>query len=466
MGDATSSVNTNVTSTTTDTSGIIGFLDGVFSHIDQAIARTKTWNDETHHHHHGASQQTSGGGGDQWVTGGTNWDAYDLPTLVSMVAAPASPSQVQSVAGLWRTNGTAITQSADSLSQSLTTLMNFWQGTASQTVSDSVANTSSWITTVGDTAGKVADQIEDAGGALQSAQNTMPGQPTNPYWAAYNTAADGATTGTAGGPFGVAAGTMVGGMASVFTANSDSSAEKQQAVQTMQRFEQAGMSIDTGTPTFTTPPTWGTGTTTGTGGVAPAVTVGAPGTQPQSTPNLTTTPSFADNPNGRWNALTGGAFGKGGAISGAGGLGKVGAGGGAMGLFGGGALSAVDDAERHGTTPGAVSGASTAAVARGEDAAGVPGRNTGASGSGTDGAEVTSVMEEADAGGPAAARGAAGGGMMGTPMMGGMGGMGGRGSDSEHKRRIPFEEDPFITGLKAVPPVIGLAGTEREDTER
>jgi hypothetical protein len=43
--------------------------------------------------------------------------------------------------------------------------------------------------------------------------------------------------------------------------------------------------------------------------------------------------------------------------------------------------------------------------------------------------------------------------------MGGGGGAGRRGEeeqDGEHRRRVPIEEDPFATDLKAAPPVIGL----------
>jgi len=55
--------------------------------------------------------------GDRYVTGDVNWDGYDLQALVGMVASPADPAQVDTVAGLWRTNGAAITQSAESLSK-------------------------------------------------------------------------------------------------------------------------------------------------------------------------------------------------------------------------------------------------------------------------------------------------------------------------------------------------------------
>jgi len=392
---------------------ITNMLDSVFANIDQAIARTKTWNDDTHHHHH--HSDGSGGSADRYVTGDTNWDTYDLPTLVSMVAAPASPSQVQSVAGLWRSNGASITSGADNLSQSLTTLMSYWQGAASQQVSASVANTAGWITAVGETAGKVADQVENASGALASAQNTMPGAPTSTFWTAYNTAADGATAGTAGGPFGVAAGTMMGSLASVFVASNNNGTEKQQAVQTMQRFEQAGVNIDTTTPQFTAPPVWGSaGGTSSGGGLGPALTVTAPQPQGGQTTgvNLSTVPSFADSSTGRWDGLTGGPGGAGDAGVSAHDGGFAG-----FGMFGGGG---------------------------------------GGFGKGNE-TERASVPTIQPGNAPAG-----GGGMMGSPMGAGMMGAGARGggSEEEFRRRIPYEEDPFITGLKAVPPVIGLNSTE------
>ena len=416
---------------------IINLLGSVSKDIEQAVARTKSWNEQTHEqqgHHHG----------DRYVMGDTNWEAYATPDLVSMVGLPASPPQVQSVAALWRNNGSAITQSAENLSQSLTALMNYWQGSASQMVSDSVANTSKWISAVGETSAKVADQIENAAGALQSAQNTMPGMPASNFWVAYNTAAGGATVGAPAGPFGVAAGTMMGGIQSVFAANANQGAEKQQAVQTMQRFEQAAVNIDTTTPQFIPPPAWGNAAASTPRATGPGMAVTVPNTQLQGAigAGLTTVPSFAVSPAGRWDALTGGAVG--------GRLGAIGAGGpgggsfaGGLAMFGGGlgGRSGVD-AQRAANTsaPGAV-------AATGENPAGVVGRGAAADGS---------IMEAVDG-----ARAGGGGAMpMGGGMMGA--GAGGRGSDQEHQRRIPFEDNPFITGMRAVPPVIGLNATDQE----
>lgn len=444
MGDAAAGAG-NTNGSATGGTGILGLLSEVFSNIESALSRTVSGNEPKFHRpRHG----------DRYVNGDTNWDGYDLPSLVSMVASPASPSQVDTVAGLWRSNGAAISQSADNLSNSLATLMNYWSGSAADSASSSVSGSSGWITAVGDTASKMAEEIENASGALQSAQNNMPGQPTNSFWTAYNTAADGSTAGAAGGPFGAAAGTMVGGLASVFTAGSSQTAMKQQAVQTMQRFEQAAVSIDTGTPLFQTPPSWGTASASTAGGVIPNFNIADTGpTLPGGASGLSTLPSFADSPIGRWNALTGGIGGAGGGGFGTGGVGSVGGSGGDVGLFGGGMFGVGGlgkDEERSGSAP--MSGGAISAAAREEaTAAGMVGRT----GMNAEGLGAAGIMEEVD--------GAGAGGMM--PMGGGMmGGMGARGgSDGEHRRRIPIEEDPFLTGLKAAPRVIGLSSLDRED---
>lgn len=410
----------------------------------------------------------SGGKDDRWVEGNVNWDTFELPGLTGMVAMPeANPSQVDTVAGLWRSNGAAITQGAEDLSQSLTSLMNYWQGAAAQQAADSVTASASWISAVGDTAAKVADQIENAGGALRAAQAAMPGQPTNPFWNSYNSAADGSAAGAAGGPVGAAAGAMSGGLTSMYGASANQNADKQQAVQTMQRFEQAAMSIDTSTPQFQPPPSWGPANGTSGGRRMSPINVSGPGSGTVVTSNSgpgnggSTVPSFADSPVGRWNALTGGGAGGPGSLGGLGdGTGSAGAGaggGGALGLFGGfgGGLGSETDAERRaaaGTSGSGVgSGVSGGAVASASpDDPAMAGRIAGgAPGSG-------GLMEEVD--GPMM-----GGGMMGGGMLGGQGARGG--AEGEHKRRIPYEEDPFLTGLKAAPRVIGLSGIG-EDTEK
>lgn len=448
------SAGTASTAGQSSSAGIFAELNNVVQNIQQAIQRTVSWDNTDSNKGYGPH----GGKGDHWVTGDTNWDGYELPALVQMVAVPASPTQVDTVAAAWRANGAAITQSAENLSQSLNGLLTFWQGTAAQQAVTSITGSANWISSVGDTAAKMADSVEDSGGALQSAQNTMPGQPTNVFWSSFNTAADGSTAGSAAGPVGSAAGAMTGGLTSVFGAGSDQAAQKQQAVQTMQRYEQAAMSIDSATPAFTSPPTWGVLSASGGGtSIGTATLPGGAGLAGLNGNNQSTMPSFADSPIGRWNALTGNGIGGSG---GAGGLSGLGGHGGAdsgafAGLFGGGGFGGGGGESDHETEPGPQSGAAAVASAAHEEPAGVLGRAGGASGDLAGG-----VMEDVDA--------APGGGMpmMGGGMMGGMRGGGGQGDDGEHRRRIPFEEDPFLTGLKAAPRVIGLNSLDREDGEK
>lgn len=424
--------------------GILTAVTDIITNIEQAIQRTLAWDGTGHRP----------GSGDHWVSGDTNWDSFDLPTLVSMVAVPASPTQVDTVASAWRTNGAAITQSAENLTQSLSTLMSYWQGPAASQAVQSVTNSANWISTVGDTAAKMADSVEDSGGALQSAQNTMPGQPTNAFWTSFNTAADGANAGSAAGPVGAAAGAMSGGLTSVFGSGSEQTSMKQQAVQTMQRYEQAAVSIDSGTPQFSTPPSWGVVTgSTGGSGIPGLPTVSGSTLAGVGGGGLSTLPSFADSPLGRWNALTGGGPGAGGAGQLGIGGGHGADGGGFAGMFGGGGLGGVDDEERRSTTGDSQSGAAAVASAAREDPAGVVGRGAGS-------ADSASVMEDVDGPGGAVAA------PMGGGMMGGMGRGAGTGGDGEHRRRIPFEEDPFLTGLKAAPRVIGISSLDREDERK
>jgi hypothetical protein len=276
-----------------------GRLAAIFQDIQQAVARTVAAN--------GQSGYSASGDG-RYVTGGVNWDGDDLTALISMVADQANPAQVDAVAELWRTHGASIHQSAENLTRSLNTLMRYWQGAAAAQAADSVARNANWITDVADTATKVAGSIEDASGALRSAQSTMPGAPSGGFWSGFGTAAGAAAAGAMiGGPFGAAAGAMVGGVASLFGFGDNEKKLKRLAVQTMQRYEQAAMGIDSNSPRFTEPSagiTGGTGDAGGTNGGAGSGAgtppVNAVGPTGQGTiPPLTgqgTIPSFADNP--------------------------------------------------------------------------------------------------------------------------------------------------------------------------
>ncbi|MET0134130.1 MAG: hypothetical protein ABW215_11115 [Kibdelosporangium sp.] len=377
---------------------------------------------------------------DHYVTGGTNWNSYSLESLIKMVAHSANPAQLQFLADTWRTHGEKLTESAENLRRSLLTLMQYWSGEGADEATRTVARNSRWIAGIGETATEIAEPVDDSGGALTSAQSTMPGAPKGGFWAGLGTAGGAAAAGFAvGGPFGAAAGAVLGGIASAFGFGSNKKKLKRKAVQTMVRYETAILGIDRATPRFNQPvdgiidPIWnrpGNGDGVGTmppghrppGGPGAGVpgdgsAVGGPGFH--GGPGFGTTPSFADSPSSRWGALTG--------------AGPYGAGAGSLGGFAGGIG---DDAARNGRMFGA----------------GVPGAGMGG------------MPMAGRPGGGAIERGANKYGRLGAGM-GGAGGYGpggmGAGSarkedDQEHRRRFPVEEDLFADGLKAAPPVIGL----------
>jgi hypothetical protein len=415
--------------------GTIGqLLASVFDDIRQTVARTLAADGPA-----GSSRS-----GDRYVTGGVQWDGYGLKPLIRMVADQANPAQVDAVADLWRTHGAAIGQSADALTQSLNTLMRYWQGAVSAQAAEAVTRNANWISQVGTTATSVAGSIEDASGALRSAQSTMPGAPSSSFWSGFGSAAGGAAAGAMiGGPFGAAAGAMIGGLASVFGFGDNEKKLKRQAVQTMQRYEQAAVGIDSGTPGFAAPTTGVTGTDGTTGGTTISTT-GGPGTGVGTLPVgpvdptvpsdfQSTIPSFAAGPTARWDALTsGGGFGGPGGLSGgAGGIGGMdGLGGAGFGIGGIGGLG------RAGLRAGG--GRASGAAALEEEEGGRGG---------------SSLLEEADER------------PSGTPY-GPAGSRSGRKNDDrEHRRRIPFEDELFATGMKTVPAVIGLTSIEREEPE-
>lgn len=396
---------------------------------------------------------------DLWVNGGVNWNGYGLESLVKMVAERASPGQLDALAGEWSRHGGAVSKASEDLSRSLDKLMNYWTGTAADDAVRKVTTNARWIGELGETAQQMSSPIMDASGALRSAQDTMPGVPKNNWLA---TAGGGAAAGFAvGGPIGAAFGAAIGGIASVFGFGSKKKKMKRKAVQTMQRYEGALLGIDQTTPQFGLP---SDGSNPGTGPLpnpddgigrpgAPVTPpgVGGPWRPTPTTPidNVSVTaPSFAGGPEGRWQGLTGlgpnspGLPGLGtGGGTGTGGLGTTpfgampgmgaGRGAGAMGPYGAG---------RGGAAGGR----------------GVGGRGAGA---GRGGAGFPGGMGAGGRGGDRDYRGRGRFSKTGGLGMGGGGAGGRRGEeepDGEHRRRVPIEEDPFSTDLKAAPPVIGL----------
>jgi hypothetical protein len=409
-----------------DQSGLLGFLGTFYQGLTQRVQGVAQ----------GSRRQD-----DHYVNGGTNWNGYSLETLIKMVANQANPAQLQFLADTWRRQGEKLSTSADNLQRSLVRLMQFWSGAGSEEATGTVARNSQWIMNLGETSTKIAEPVDDSGGALRSAQSTMPGAPKGGFWSGLGTAGGAAAAGFAvGGPFGAAAGAVIGGIASAFGFGSSKKKLKKKAVQTMTRYETAILGIDRATPQFGQPaggiadPIWnrpaprpGVGTLppghTSPGGPGALPGSGGPGAGPWpgDLPGFGTTPSFADSPSSRWASLTG---------TGPYGLGSGGAAG-----FG---LGAGEDAARTSRLFGGGAGA-------GFGAGGMP-PMTGAGGRGTD------IERGANKYGRAAGRaGASGYGP------GGMGaGSASKEEDAEHRRRFPVEEDLFTGDLKAAPPVIGL----------
>lgn len=380
-----------------------------------------------HHSHH--SGHHHGQGEDHYVTGNTNWDSYELPQLVAMVNEKVDIPALVRLADDWRYAGDDLMDSAKDLGDALDRLMDFWSGEAAEQARTDVALNAQWVSDLGVTARAVGDPVEESAGALQAAQDQMPDLQVVPQ--SPGSAPVGATNGeAAGGPLGAAIGGVAAGSESAAQASEEQAKLKQQAVETMRRFETAAMSIDAAIPEFVGPDTT----------LHPDPKERHPGGPPVEPPP--TTRIIVDtNATLTWQQLTGAGtsaadFGGHGAGASHGGLaagGAFGAGGHAGGMPGGGAVSPGPMPGR-GPGTGSVSGATPPPLER----VGGPGTLPAA-------AALPVEMEGH-------------GGMGGAPMAGGGMGMGaGGGTGNDHRRRFPFEEeDPFSPGQKASPPVIGL----------
>jgi hypothetical protein len=396
-----------------DQSGLLGFLGSFYEDLTKRAQ--------------GRNQQHRGD--DHYVTGGTHWNGYSLESLIKMVANQANPAQLQFLADTWRRQGEKLSTSAENLQRSLVRLMQFWSGAGADEATTTVARNSQWIMNLGDTSTRIAEPVDDSGGALRSAQSTMPGAPKGGFWSGLGTAGGAAAAGFAvGGPFGAAAGAVIGGIASAFGFGNSKKKLKKKAVQTMTRYETAILGIDRATPQFGLPqdgiidPIWnrpapppGVGplppghTIPGVGGQLPGPH--DPGSGPGTLPGSGTTPSFADSPSARWSSLTGaGPYG--------------------VGVGGGIPLSASEDAARN------------SRMFAGAGLGGVP--PMGGMGAGRGG----NMERGASRYGRAGASGYGPGGMGA--------GAANKEEDQEHRRRFPVEEDLFTGDMKAAPPVIGL----------
>lgn len=373
-----------------------------------------------------------GSNADHYVSGGTNWAAFTLEQLIGMVADKASVPQLERLADDWRHTGDGVVDAADYLADALDDLMDFWSGESADKARHNVALNAQWVGDLGHTAKDMSGPIEEAAGALKSAQEAMPKLPTVPPAALPGSApraADEAALVTEGSPLGAAVGATAGGAESAFQAQAQQEEMKRVAIETMQRFELAAVGIDRATPQFEEASTQ----------LRPRVDDG------DLTPGgdvWISTVNTAVGVDLRWQLLTGmndstSAQRIGGSFDDAGG-------GGFGGGFSGGAAASLGSGGGAGMLPGPISGRSSLGELS-DRAGGMPGGR---------GALPTAPSGALSTGGPT------GGGMMG-PMggapMAGMGGMGGAGAAQAHRRRVPFDaDDPFDTGEKASPPVIGL----------
>jgi hypothetical protein len=397
---------------------------------------------------------------DQWVTGGVNWGGFGLESLIRMVADKSSAPQLEALAGEWSRHGAAVTSASDDLQRSLGKLMHFWSGQASDEAVRTVMTNAKWIGELGTTAQQMSGPINDAAGALRSAQSTMPGMPKNNWLA---TAGGGAAAGFAvGGPVGAAFGAAIGGIASAFGFGNKKKKMKRKAVQTMERFENAILGVDQNTPQFGGPSDGAT--PGGPGGSRPDPGIGQPNmpapppgggvVRPGAPPmdgNHVTDPSFAHGPEGRWQSLTG----LGPNVSGAPGLGGGGGGGGTSGFgLGAGAFPGVPGmGGRGGGAMGGSPYGRGGTGARGAGGRGAGGRGGGFPGGGGAGGRGDREYRGRGRFSKSGAFGKSGGY-----------GQGGAGAgrreegeeDGEHRRTVPLEEDLFSSDLKAAPPVIGL----------
>ncbi len=368
-----------------------------------------------HSQHHGQD----GHHGDHYVTGHTNWESYELPQLIAMVNEKVDIPALVRLADDWRYAGEDLMDSAKELGDALDRLMDFWSGDAAEQARTDVALNAEWVSDLGETAKAVGDPVEEAAGALKAAQDQMPDLPA--IQPVSGSAPVGATNGeVAGGPLGAAIGGVAAGSESAAQASEQQAKLKLQAVETMQRFETAAMSIDESIPEFVGP-----------GAMAhPDPHDKNPVVRPVQPP--TTTIVVDTNATVSWQQLTGAG------------------------------TSASDFTGHGGSVPHGGLPAGGAAAGGGVAPGPMPVRAPGAGGvSGATPAPVERVGPgpgtlPAAAALPAEMEGHAG--MAGAPMgAGGMGMGAGAGTGNDHRRRFPFEEeDPFSPSQKASPPVIGL----------
>jgi hypothetical protein len=347
---------------------------------------------------------------DRYVSGGVNWDAFTLEALVAMVSDKASVPQLERLADDWRETGQGVVVAADYLADALDDLMNFWSGASANQARHTVALNAQWIGDLGVTAKDMGGPIDEAAGALRSAQEAMPKLPETPAQTVPGSAPRGAEDAAAvtdGSPLGAAVGATAAGTESAFQSQAEQEELKRIAVETMQRFEAAALGIDEATPQFQ--------------GQNETLRPRADGVLPDQDDRWLQQVDAAAGVEERWQLLTG-----------------------------------MTDA----SAATARASASVTAGGFGGDAAGAgPVAGLGTLGGGPDrlgaviGARPGLPVPTPGFGSPAVGTTPGMTGPIGAPMAG----AGTQPGGQEHRRRVPFEDDdPFDTGETASKPVIGL----------
>jgi hypothetical protein len=360
--------------------------------------------------------------GDYYVNGGTNWAGFSLAELVAMVADEADPVQLERLAQDWSETGDAVADAADYLAEALDDLMHYWTGESAQKARQVVALNAQWVSDLGVTARDMGQPIHEAAGALKAAQEAMPSVPelrpvAFPGSAPHAAASFGQRTHS---PLGAAVGATAEGSASGFATQAEQEELKRVAVETMQRFEAAALGIDRSTPRFLGPDHE----------LRPDPDLSVNEVDPGDAVWISTV-TRTSGVDKRWQVLTGLTEPSG-----------------SSGFNGGG-----------GTESFAAKGFVGAATGIGEGSTGpVMGRTSSGVGARPD-FVLPGRGPLTTPGGAVIGGGNVGGGPVSGPMTGvPPGGAAGAGAGGEpYRRRFPFDaDDPFDTGQKASPPVIGL----------
>jgi hypothetical protein len=139
--------------------------------------------------------------------GGTNWNAYSHQQLYQMVWDHADVGDVSTVAAEWQRHGSEMSSHAETLRGQQGSLRENWRGEAADHASGRLGQLGERAAGAGTRAGTVGHATQQAGDALATARNTMPKPPGDPTGQAVAAAAAGAGAGAViGGLLGAGAG--------------------------------------------------------------------------------------------------------------------------------------------------------------------------------------------------------------------------------------------------------------------